>query len=207
MNRLNNFAITIALALGTSSAQAATINLASISGPVASGRQVTFNIVADFGAQSVLAGGTDYSWDSSVLTLADFSFSPALASPAHRDSDFDAKTHPGSAETFDLRTPSLLSIAFGRFAGLSIPAGTVLGTLTFNAVGVAGSSSLISLTDSQKWDGYFDATPNPQPITVTYTDATAQILPQTVPLPAAAWLLGSGMLSLLGAARRRSRAS
>ena len=200
MNRLNNLAVAVALVLGVSSAEAATISLMPISGPVASGGQVTFDIVANFGAQSVLAGYTDYSWDSSVLTFTGFSFSPALA-PPHRDPGFDAKTNPGSGETFDLQTASLTSIGFANFSGLALPTDTVIGTLTFKAVGAPGTSALVSLADSNKWAGYFNA--NSDAIPVTYAGATAQIqLPQTVPLPAAAWLLGTGMLGLLGAARR-----
>ncbi|MBI2801057.1 MAG: hypothetical protein HYX63_12410 [Gammaproteobacteria bacterium] len=211
MNRLNSFAVAIALTLGVSTVHAASINLAPASRLVVSGGQVTFDIVANFGNQSVLGGGTDYSWDSNVLTLAGFAFSPALAS---RDTDFDAKQTPNPPPgtptgPFDVQTPSLLSIVFIKFSGLSIATDTVIGTLTFTASGAPGSSTLISLADSIKWDGYFVA--NTQvPIPVTYTGATAQILPlQTVPLPAAGWLLGIGMLGLLGAARhpRSSRGS
>ena len=188
------------LALGASGAQAATISLVPLSGPVSQGGQETFNLVANFGTQSVLAGYTDFSWDSSVLTFANFSFSAAMASPV-RDPLFDAKTIPASSETFDLQSSSLVTIGFGNFSGLSLSSDTIIGTLTFNAVGAPGSSTLINLSDSLKWDGYFDAVSFNQ-IPVTYTGVTANV--SAVPLPAAAWLFGSGLLGLLGLARRKA---
>lgn len=208
MNRLNSLAVV--LVLGISNAQAASITLAPVSGPVASGGQVTFDVVANFGAELVLGGGTDYSWNPAILEFVGFSFSPALAAPLHRDVSFDGFsedpiTHVKRPEPFDLQTSSLLSIAFGNFSGLPVPTDTVLGRLIFKAVGAPGSSSLVSLSDSLKWDRYFNV--NSDAIPVTYTGAAAQILlTQPVPLPAAAWLLGSGILGFLGAVRR-SRAS
>jgi hypothetical protein len=187
---LRSLVVGSGLAIGMCSAQAATISLEPISGPVPQGGQETFNLVANFGAQSLLGGATDLSWVSSVLTFQSFVFGASLAPPV-RDTAFDV---------IDLQSPSLLSIGFGNLDGISLPSDTVVGTMTFNAVGAPGSSTAISLADSAKWAGFSDI--NGAPITVNYTGTTANV--SAVPLPAAGWLMLSGLGGLLGLQRRRA---
>jgi hypothetical protein len=178
------------LVLGVCSAQAATIRLVPLSGPVASGGQETFHIVGNFGAQDIIGGATDLTWNPSVLTFQGFSYGPALASPV-RDMGFDVHDHQG---------PGLLSIGFGNFGGISLPTDTVVGTVAFDVVGAPGSSTMIDLADSAKWAGFYDDMG--LPITVSYSGVMASVAP--VPLPAAGWLMLSGLGGFLGLLRRRS---
>ncbi|MDH5512084.1 MAG: hypothetical protein OEY27_02630, partial [Gammaproteobacteria bacterium] len=117
----NSLIAGIGLLFGISATQAATISLLPVSGPVPQGGQETFNLVANFGAQSVLSGGTDFSWDASVLSFQNFSFDASFA--PLRDSTFDAKPS-GSSNPWDLQSSSLVTIGFGNFSGISIATDT-----------------------------------------------------------------------------------
>ena len=202
MNKcIRGIVATTGIMFGVGTAQAATISLLPLSGPVPTGGQETFILVADFGTTSVLAGGTDFTWDPSVVTFQSFAFDSVFASL--RDPSFDASG--SGTDPWDLQAANLVSIGFGNFAGISIPADTVIGTLTFNAVGAPGSSTPISLSDSVKWAGYYDTGSNP--ISVDYNGTTASTGVSAVPLPAAGWLLISGLIGMAGVARRQPRTS
>jgi hypothetical protein len=183
---LRKIFVAIGLALAASGAQAATVSLDPVSATGPAGGQVAFSLVANFGSTPTIGGGVDFSWNSSVLTFKSFDFDPGFTI---RDTSFDRK---------DLQTSSLFSVVFGNFGGLSLPADTKIGLVTFNLVGSPGSSSSIALSDSNRWAGFF--TDAGSAINVSYTGATANVAP--IPIPAAVWLLVSGLAGLAGVARR-----
>ena len=179
----------LAFALGASNADAAMISLISVGGAPALGGTATFDLVANFGSDRILGGATDLVWDSTVLHFGAFSFDSSLAPPV-RDTSFDV---------VDNSAAGLVSIGFGNFAGISLPTDTVVGTLTFNAVGAPGSLTAINLSDSLKWAGFFNTAGSP--IQMQYLGSSAQI--GAVPLPAAVWLLLSGSIGIFGIGLRR----
>ncbi len=193
MNRISNIIVGIALVIGVSAAQAATISLSPTTNEAPQGGQVAFDLIANFGADSTTGGAIDIQWgDPSVITFASFAFDPGFGIPP-RDATFDV---------LDVQSSNLVSVGFGNFSGISIPTDTVIGTITFNAVGAPGTETAIQLQDSAVWAGFYDTTG--APINVSYSGATAKVAP--VPLPVASWLFLSGFGALVGIGRQRSRA-
>jgi hypothetical protein len=99
--------------------------------------------------------------------------------------------------------PSLVTISgpdgFGDFTATNISANTL--TLTGNNWFILGVNS------GGSWSGDTGAncSPTTNSCTVTFADGTVlSVDTQIVPVPAAVWLFGSGLLGLVGVARRRS---
>ncbi|MCP3870701.1 MAG: VPLPA-CTERM sorting domain-containing protein, partial [Gammaproteobacteria bacterium] len=91
-------------------------------------------------------------------------------------------------------TPGLLSgIRVGTFNFVTDAGPVPIATLTFTAVGAVGSSTLITVGDGAGAGGGWS------PPNDVYEAGTVNV----VPIPAAVWLFGSGLLGLVGVARRR----
>lgn len=73
-----------------------------------------------------------------------------------------------------------------------------IGTISFNVIGNDGDFSEIAMADA--FSGW--SAPGAVNVPVTYVDGQVTVSP--VPVPAAVWLMMSGLLGLVGVARRRS---
>lgn len=187
-----------ALLLGSSVASAATVSVLPVAQDVFEGDTVTVDLVA-FDLVNAAGGSMDVSWDASVLTMTGGTLTDAqvnIADVFEGDGPWD---NPDTS-TFSDRgvvSPGLLSgLRVGTFNFVTGDA--PLATLTFTAVGAPGSSTDIIVGDgagagggwSPPIDGY-----NPATVNVVNTSV--------IPVPAAVWLFGSGLLGLVGIARRR----
>lgn len=124
----------LVLALGTSPAiHAATIALTPAGTAVMQGGQVTFDLIADFGDTRLLGGATDITWDSSALSFSGFTFADEIG-----DLSFNMAI-PGSSK---------LTVALGSLSGFEMNAGSTIGSVTFTAIGSAGSSTQVVLADN-----------------------------------------------------------
>lgn len=163
------------LVISVSFAQAATISLSPTSQNVTQGSQVSLLLNMDFSDDPTSGGGVDIFYDSSRLSFVSFVFSSGLGD------DVSFRRQP------DLQLNELNGLTFGNFAGLSGP--STVGTLTFNALGTG--TTFLTMADNNAPAGPFFSAATFNQQTVTYQGASVNIA--AVPLPAAVWLMVSGL--------------
>ena len=154
-----------------------------------------FGTVTEIG---FLAGGLDIFYDNTVLTYSSFQFNPASGTePSFTRVGDDCSIDPLA---IGCTVPGEINgLGFGNFTGLAGTT-TLLGTLNF--VGTNVGSSLITMADSDSVTGSWFGVDG-LPATVDYTGAHVV---SAIPVPAAAWLMLSGMGLLGGLARRKANA-
>lgn len=143
-----------------------------------------------------LAGGLDLFYDSTVLTYnGDFAFDAAFPiDPSFSRLGDDCAT----VLTANCSGPGEINgIAFGNFGGLAAAGPTLVGSLSFT--GSPLPITLLTMADNDSPAGEWYATDGSGPLIVDYGPAEIS----AIPVPAAVWLFGSGLLGLVGLARRR----
>lgn len=174
----------LALYMVSGQAQAATISLTPLNQNVVLGDQVTLQLNMDFGSDDTLGGGFDVFYNHSLLSFSSFTFNSGLGD------DHGFRRQP------DFQLDKLNGIAFGNFNGLG--GSRMVGTFVFNTLG-AGHVDISLAENNAPTGGFFSAiTFDPQ--IVTYSGALVNVT--SVPVPAAGWLLLSG-LGVLGGLRKR----
>lgn len=211
--RINNFTRLITAAvLGAClmasgfTASAALIYLSPSSQMVADNASFSVDILAMGLPEGTSGGALDLSWSAADMTLD--SVFLATTDPADNggglfpgpwESTSGLLSYPG-----DIGLGSLTGLAVANFAG--VPAGdhpiarlnfTLGSGVTNSAISVA--AALLGGTWSA-WDG-INA---PYDFTNDYQGATINPAVSAIPVPAAIWLFGSGVVGLAGVARRRS---
>ena len=197
-NKLYGKIITsLAFVACTSVAQAATITVNPFSPTVDDGDVFNISIVGtDFtvGSGGTIGGGFSLAWDPSILTLQ----SSALT--------FSGDQLFGQSGVVDNAAGTWTNADVTSFNGTTL-ADFEIATLTFLAANTT-ANPLVSPTDvtiglfdngsDRLWadsDGFVDVNP-------TFIGGSVTVNP--VPVPAAVWLFGSGILGLIGVARRRN---
>ena len=162
------------LAGAMGAAQAVTISASPSSQTVALGDPASLSITLDFTDNPTLGGGFDVFYDSVMLDFVSFVFDLGFVGdlPFLRRSGDDL---PGEVN-------GIAFIMADGFTGFSGPA--VLGTLTFDTVGVG--TSQVTMADNDVPPGPFIPIVGggPGPIAVDYVGAFV-----SVPEPATSWLL------------------
>ncbi len=157
---------------------------------------VSLDLMMDFD-ETTAGGVTRISFDSLFLGFSDFLFG--------------STTLPGSTTlgTDEAGLPSYIDVQVSNFGGITAGIYTI-GTILFDSLQLV-ASTLVSVGETgvsgEEWSGAFLGPPLASEVSflgAAVTIESAAIPP--VPVPAAVWLFGSGLIGLIGVARRRNSA-
>jgi len=195
---LQTSAVAALVGLASINTHAASIWLDPVSQDGSSGI-VNLNLYADASdVGGFLAGGLDLFYDSTVLTYnGDFAFDAAFPTDlAFSRLGDDCAVTP----TANCAGPGEINgIAFGNFNGIADAGPTLVGSLSFNVLLPLSAPTFLTMADNDLPAGAWYATDGSGPLVVDYGSAEVS----AIPVPAAVWLFGSGLLGLVGVARRR----
>lgn len=170
------------LAVGQASANS--VAFLELNPIITTGPTLTLNLAGDF-TDTTDGGAFAIFWDPTVLSYNGYSFATAFASSSMDDST--ATT--GLLTAYTIASPNPVTGLFGILS------------LSFDVIGGTGSFTNIDLVDAAGgWSDYNG--PVGATLVVDYT--SGQVV--GTPLPAAAWLLISGMIGLVGITRRKNSA-
>lgn len=167
-----------------SAAQAVTISLDPASTTSVAGSNFSLDVLADFSSTEIIQGSVEFNFDSNLLSYTGFSW----------NSDFLSLFPLAELE---IESSEIVSIGFGTFDTVTGD-GHTIGTISFDALAVG--STAVNMGVSSFHGDYLDSGYNI--VTASFNNATVDI--SAVPVPAAVWLFGSGLIGLAGIARRRA---
>lgn len=179
--------IVVLFFLSVSVAPAATVYFSPASFSATTGQGFSLDILGDFtSGEAIEGGGLNLVFDRLVVNVTNVAVNTTL---------FDFFSDPG---TINNSTGAVTGIVFNTFAGAS---GTFrIATIDFTAMGL-GSTALI-LTESSL--NPFSSAVAMGSLTVGFQSGSVSVT--AVPVPAAAWLLASG-LGVFGGFLRKRRAA
>lgn len=189
------------LGLASANAYASTISLLPVgSTTINLGESVSFEIWADFSdVGGAIGGGLDIFYDSTVLgNNGDFIFDPGFGNDSFISREGDDCTVTPGAVGCDINDGEINAISPNNFNSFAAEL-SLMGTLSFT--GNSAGSTLLTMTDNDipagNWFDDSNLINFPE-----YLGSSVTI--NAVPVPAAVWPFGSGLVGLVGVARRRA---
>ena len=152
------------------------------------GSTLLIDIYAEFPANTTIGGGFDFNFSTEHFEFVSWSAAPL--------------GDPNFARPPDVGPGLLSGFAFGEFQGLDLPDPQLVGTLEFTVLGIGffPEHGLLALgPNANNLIGPFIDANTFDPIDVNYSQV--RIVP--FPVPAAGWLLISGVVAVAGVRRRR----
>ena len=175
-------------------ANAATVSLSPSAQTVTDGDALSLAVIGSDFPDGVNDGTITVTWDATILQLE----------TTQTDAIVDGALTTGITNIFLFDTSTSGQLDFTGGVGLGDdPVGLAGATFTylnlaFTAIATPGTDVNVGLGVSGQWqDGNGQSV-----LDIVYTGATVTVNP--VPVPPAVWLFGSGLLGLVGVARRRS---
>lgn len=203
--KLNKLTMTAAAAVfmsAVSSANASSLWLETTTPVVGLGDTIEMTVHMDFSDDPTLGGGFDIIFDSGLVSYDANSYITDAGLGSDPSFTRDDNPAAAAANRVEVTSDALVGAAFGNFAGMSGPALVAPITFTADAAGVAifdlGPSSSDSVGSFFSAATFEEQFPDYQGVSVEITGISE------VPVPAAVWLFGSGLLGLIGMARRRT---
>jgi len=184
------------LAVLATGANAASITLVG-SPSVGSGSTFDIQMFGNFDGDGLFGGGSLVGWDAGLVTLDNVALNLAGL-----DAGLSCPGAPFCAPVSSNPT----QVGFSPSGGFLLADGagsTLMATLTFTAI-ADGSAAFTIADDLATFGGYANLVG--APISVANIGTSVTIGTAVVPVPAAVWLFGSGLLGLVGVARRRTAA-
>lgn len=189
MKKLQKNALLITALAFSGYSQAATITWNTVSSTVNDGEIFTLNIIGTGFAvgEDVEGGDLNLLFDPTVLNVLSVSVDPVWS-------------FISDAGTIDNVAGSVFGIKAYSFA--SVTENFAIASIQFQTVGIGGSNSALLLSEPAlfPWASAGFA------INPTFVDGDVAIAVAPVPVPAAVWLFGSGLLGLVGVARKKAHA-
>lgn len=177
------FSIIVTFVLSIASAQAATVSFNPSSKTVSVGQSFSLDIMGSFlPGETIEGGGLNLSFSPAALSVSKVSINAAL---------FDFYSLPG---TINNAAGTISDMVFNTFAGAN--GNFLIATVDFMALGIGSSNLLLSQSSVNP----FSSASAGSSLSVTYQPASIAVT--AVPVPAAIWLLLSGM-GLMGLRSKR----
>ncbi|MDP3334889.1 MAG: cohesin domain-containing protein [Methylococcaceae bacterium] len=177
------------LTAASAQASVALTNTVSFSQPifeVSTGDSLTVELTGNNFTLGPDGAAFSLAWDPSVLSYVNTS----ITNPSWDSSFVNADSAASGLIDYVFLAKSTVGDAGADFA---------LASFTFNVIGNAGDVSSLTLSNDPYNVGFIS--PGAAPINVNYINSQVEIT--AVPVPAAAWLFGSGLMGLLGSMRLR----
>ena len=169
-------------------------------GSIIQGNFFQVEIHMDFTDDPTIGGGFDILYDASLLTYVNNSFliSDTLGSDPNLTRDDNPAASTLNSVEIDTVNGKIVGAAFGDLIGLTGP--SLVGTMTFLATEIGNASLSLTATANPAVGGFI-STFTLEDQNVDFIGSSIEVSP--VPLPAAVWLMFTGLAGIATVSRRQ----